>query len=143
MSAVAEKRKPLSRREVIQLMLDQNGRCGCGCGVKLDPMKEGVIDEHVTALELTGTNDLANRSLWRKPCSAAKTKLDQGVIAKAKRRAAESCQWARRQKMGGGSIPARENPWPQEGRAFPTSRVFSRSLKKKLNGAVVRREKPA
>jgi hypothetical protein len=81
-----EARKPLTRRQSLQLMLDQNGRCGCGCGVKLDPMGEGVIDEHLTALELTGPNDLANRSLYRKPCAKAKTSgKDAPAIAKAKR----------------------------------------------------------
>lgn len=132
MTASTEKRKPLTRRELIQLMLDQNGRCGCGCGVKLDPMTEGVIDEHVTALGLTGTNALANRSLWRKPCAKRKTdEEDVPRIAKAKRQAGETGQWARRQKRGGGSIPQRENPWP-EGRPFPKSnrKIPSRGFSK-------------
>ena len=81
-----EARKPLTRRQSLQLMLDQNGRCGCGCGVKLDPMGEGVIDEHLTALELKGPNDLSNRSLYRKPCAKAKTSgKDAPAIAKVKR----------------------------------------------------------
>jgi hypothetical protein len=80
-----EKRRPLTRRETIQLMLDQNGRCGCGCGSRLEPMKEGVIDEHVAMLAMGGPNDLRNRSLWRKPCSAAKTKVDVAMNAKANR----------------------------------------------------------
>ena len=81
-----EKRRPLTRRESLQLMLDQNGRCGCGCGVKLDPMGEGVIDEHRVALALGGTNDLTNRELWRKPCAGRKTAAkDAPAIAKAKR----------------------------------------------------------
>lgn len=106
---VIEKRKPLTRREVIQLMLDQDGRCGCGCGVKLNPMTEGVIDEHVRALGLLGTNDLENRSLWRKPCSAAKTGKggDQTIIAKAKAQGGETGQRARREKRGGSSIRGR------------------------------------
>jgi hypothetical protein len=81
-----EARKPLTRRQSLQLMLDQNGRCGCGCGVKLDPMGEGVIDEHLTALELGGTNDIANRALLRKPCAKAKTaKKDSPAIGKVRR----------------------------------------------------------
>lgn len=73
-----EKRKPLTRRQVIQLMLDQEGKCGCGCGVKLNPMTEGVIDEHYTPLGQRGTNDLENRRLYRKPCAAKKTEGKDG-----------------------------------------------------------------
>lgn len=81
-----DKRKPLTRRETIQLMLDQEGRCGCGCGVKLDPMGEGVIDEHVIPLGIReNANELANRALYRKPCAARKTPGDQSAIAKCKR----------------------------------------------------------
>jgi hypothetical protein len=88
---LVEKRKPLARKEFLQLCIDQNGRCGCGCGVKLDPMGEGVIDEHYIPLELTGPNALRNRMLFRKPCAKAKTKIDAGTIAKAKRLAGETC----------------------------------------------------
>jgi 5-methylcytosine-specific restriction protein A len=80
-----EKRRPLTRRETIQLMLDQNGKCGCGCGEKLKPMDEGVIDEHVIPLSLGGPNALTNRSLWRKPCSKEKTRQDEANDAKANR----------------------------------------------------------
>jgi len=68
------------------MALDQNGLCGCGCGEKLDHAREGTIDEHLRALGLQGTNALENRSIWRKPCSDAKTyKQDLPAIAKAKR----------------------------------------------------------
>jgi 5-methylcytosine-specific restriction endonuclease McrA len=80
-----EKRRPLTRRELIQLMLDQNGKCGCGCGSRLDPIDEGVIDEHVLPLSLGGTNALTNRQLWRKPCAKAKTRRDEADDAKANR----------------------------------------------------------
>jgi hypothetical protein len=81
-----DKRKPLTRRETIQLMLNQEGRCGCGCGVKLEPMGEGVIDEHVIPLGIReNANELANRALYRKPCAARKTLGDQSAIAKCKR----------------------------------------------------------
>ncbi len=82
-----EPRKPLTRREYLQLCIDQNGRCGCGCGFKLDPMREGVIDEHLTPLGITGKNELANRALYRKPCAAAKTTKDRKRIAKGNRQA--------------------------------------------------------
>jgi len=103
-AANVEKRKPLTRRQVLQLMLDQDGRCGCGCGFKLDPMGEGVIDEHRIALELTGSNDLANRSLFRKPCAKRKTsEKDAPAIAKAKRIAARIDGTRRERK----AIPSR------------------------------------
>lgn len=81
-----EARKPLTAKQRAELALAQKGICGCGCGGKLDHAREGTIDEHVVALGLMGANDLANRSLWRKPCSDAKTYgKDLPSIAKAKR----------------------------------------------------------
>ena len=83
---VIEKRKPLTRAEFGQLMIDQEGKCDCGCGEKLQPMTEGVIDEHRVALALGGTNDLTNRHLFRKPCARRKTdQKDTPAIAKVKR----------------------------------------------------------
>jgi hypothetical protein len=126
---LVEARKPLTRREYLQLCIDQMGRCGCGCGVKLDPMGEGVIDEHVIALELTGTNALPNRSLWRKPCSVEKTKRDAKAIAKAKRLAGETGTAPRR------PIPQRANPWPPKGarklQSHPKSRPPIRTEEKR------------
>lgn len=124
-----EKRKPLTRREVMQLMIDQDGRCACGCGVKLNPMTEGVIDEHVRPLGQLGTNALENRRLYRKPCAAKKTEGkagDNSRTAKAKRQAGEKGQRARREKRGGGSIPQRPDPWPPKGsRKLTGSRAFN------------------
>lgn len=81
-----EARRPLTRRETIELAVRQNGKCGCGCGEKLNALTEGVTDEHVIALHHGGTNDLANRSLWRTPCSKAKTaKADAPASAKIRR----------------------------------------------------------
>lgn len=106
---VIEKRKPLSRAQTIVMVIQQAGRCGCGCGVSLDPMGEGVVDEHVVALSIGGGNAMWNRSLWRKPCSAAKThgkRGDTARTAKAKRQAGETCNGPKR------AIPKRVNPWP-------------------------------
>lgn len=112
-----DKRKPLTRRQTIQLMLDQEGRCGCGCGVKLDPMGEGVIDEHVIPLEIReNANELANRALYRKPCAAKKTPGDQSAIAKCKR------------------IEARENGTRRPRKEIP-SRGFGSSCRK-LSGSI-------
>lgn len=116
-----EKRKPLTRREVIQLMLDQDGRCGCGCGVKLQPMTERVIDEHRIALALGGTNDLANRELWRLSCAKAKTaKKDAPAIAKCKRIEARENGTRRERKP----IPSRAGGWPK-GRKISSRNGFT------------------
>ncbi len=81
-----EKRRPLARAEFGQLMVDQAGKCGCGCGEKLQPMGEGVVDEHWIQLAVGGTNDLTNRYLLRKPCAKAKTdKVDTPARAEVKR----------------------------------------------------------
>lgn len=85
-------RKPLTGKQRAELALAQGGRCGCGCGEKLDHAREGTIDEHMNPLGLTGTNDLENRRLFRLPCAKAKTKRDKTAIAKAKRLAGETCQ---------------------------------------------------
>lgn len=70
-----EARKPLNRAEALFVMIRQtpDGRvlCGCGCGEPLDPLGEGVIDEHVRALSLLGGNELDNRSWYRRPLRQA------------------------------------------------------------------------
>ncbi len=86
-----EPRRPLTRRETIELAVRQEGRCGCGCGVKLNALTEGVIDEHVIPLEWGGSNDLPNRQLWRHPCAKAKTVKEAPQTAKVKRLAGETC----------------------------------------------------
>lgn len=122
---LVEKRKPLTRAETLYLCIAQSGRCGCGCGKKLDPITEGVIDEHLIALELTGSNDLKNRSLFRKPCAVEKTKQDRTDIAKCKRLAGET-----------GNAPKRQI----------ASRGFDRSMTKGFDGKIrprsVRAKKP-
>lgn len=84
-----EKRKPLTRRQFAELILAQEGRCGCGCGKKLQA--DRIIDEHVVALDFLGSNDLSNRSLWDRDCSKAKTARDLAASAKGKRIRGETC----------------------------------------------------
>lgn len=105
------KRKPLTRAQAIELACRQKGLCGCGCGVALQPLTEGVVDEHVVCLEYRQewANDLRNRALYRRPCAATKTKTDQGGIAKAKRLAGEGRDRKRKK------IPSRPNPWGPSG----------------------------
>lgn len=124
-AAQIEKRRPLTRAEFGQLMIDQEGRCACGCGEKLQPMTEGVIDEHLRALALLGTNALENRALYRKPCARKKTdEQDTPRIAKAKAQGGETGQYARRLKRGHGSIQ---------------SRGFDKTRTKRFDGSVVSR----
>lgn len=116
----AGKRKALTRRETIALCLRQEGRCGCGCGKRLDPMGEGVIDEHLDPREISARDDLDNRALYRKPCAKAKTVKDQGDIARVKKRAGETGQQAKRAKRD-------RSPWPSRklegGGKLPTKAV--------------------
>lgn len=118
-----EKRRVLTRMEVIELSVRQVGKCGCGCGLKLDALKEGVTDEHRIPLALGGTNDLSNRELWRNPCSLAKTKTDFTSIAKAKRLAGETCNGPTRK------IPQRVNAWGEKGSRKIPSRPFPKRAK--------------
>lgn len=106
-----EKRKPLTKKQRAELALRQDGLCGCGCGVKLDHVREGLIDEHVIPLALGGTNDLSNRQLWRKPCATEKTKDDFSRIAKAKRQSGAKGQQARR--AAGKTKPIPSKPFPK------------------------------
>lgn len=78
-----------------------------------------MIDEHILPLELGGSNDLTNRELRCIPCARAKTKDDIKRIAKARR------------------IRKRETEGPKPSRI--QSRGFQKTLRKKLNGTVVRR----
>lgn len=100
-------RAPLTRRETIELAVRQGGRCGCGCGEKLNALTEGCIDEHVISLGAGGTNELANRALWRTPCAKAKTVTDKGLIGKVKR------------------IEARENGTRRPRKAIPSAKLQS------------------
>ena len=93
-----EKRKPLTRLQFATLILQQEGRCGCGCGKKLQA--DRIIDEHVQALDFLGSNDLSNRSLWDRDCSKAKTARDLADAAKGKRLRLETGQLKRRKERG-------------------------------------------
>lgn len=113
-----EKRKPLTRKQFLFLCIEQGGKCACPCGVKLQPMTEGVIDEHLIALELGGTNDIKNRALYRTPCAKAKTATkDAPAIGKVRRIEARLNGTRRARKP----IPSR--PFPEGKRAIP-SRPF-------------------
>lgn len=125
--AELEARKTLNRPQVIAVLCAQAGgiQCGCGCGEMLDPLGEGVIDEHVRALGLVGSNDLDNRRFYRRPCAKRKTDTqDIPRIAKAKRQS--RC-------VGPREPPA--HPIPQHVSGLQ-SRGFDKSKSRGFNGKV-------
>ena len=82
-----EDRIPLTRKQVAELFLRQDGRCPC-CGQKLQAKGHkavGIIDEHVNPLWRGGKNDLGNRELWCAPCATQKTSQEATERAKALR----------------------------------------------------------
>lgn len=69
------RRKPLSKRQIVQVLLNQGATipCGCGCG-KLIESGDETIDEHLHQLGTGGSDDdLGNRRFYRAECSALKT----------------------------------------------------------------------
>lgn len=125
-------RKSLNRTQLILILQRQTAApilCGCGCGEPLEPVHEGVIDEHDLPRKLTAVgceaerDALENRSLLRKPCAIAKTKADLARIAKARAQGGETGQRARRERRGEGTIKSR-NQWPAPGTRKISSRKF-------------------
>src|ERR1700752_888628 len=82
-----EHRKPLSRKEYVELYMRQDGRCIC-CGQRLE-VKGGqsviIRDEHINPLWRGGSNELANRELWCLPCTKPKNAQEATERAKGKR----------------------------------------------------------
>lgn len=121
--AEIEARKVLTRAEALAVLCRQAGgiACGCGCGEPLDPLNEGVVDEHLRALGLLGGNELDNRAWFRKPCARRKTDAeDTPRMAKAKRQA--KCVGPREPPAH--PIPQHVQPWPPKGSRKLPSRPF-------------------
>lgn len=96
-------RQRLTKFEFATLFLAQEGRCGCGCGERLEAGK--VDEEHTRPVGLDG--QAKPDSLWKRDCHKNKTRKDVADIARAKRRAGETGQRARRERRGGSSIQGR------------------------------------
>lgn len=80
-----EKRKPLTRSQLAELVLEQMGKCR-NCGERLDFAKKGqVVDEHIVPLFSGGTNETSNRALFCKPCATEKTSAETPDRAKVRR----------------------------------------------------------
>ena len=77
-------RKALTKFEFAQLVLFQEGLCGCGCGDKLVFKPKQIRDEHLHQLSMGGSNELKNRSLWRLPCTKDKDAKDSNARAKVR-----------------------------------------------------------
>lgn len=119
-------RRKLTRVEFAQLMLDQNGRCAA-CQEKL--RADLIVDEHLTALDHGGTNELTNRALYCTACARSKTEDDLAESLHGRRVRGEIGQKFRRRMR-------QIKPWTQPP-TFPTNR--DGPLKRKMNGQVVRR----
>ena len=89
-----EKRKPLTRLQFATLILKQEGKCGCGCGMKLQA--DRIIDEHLQPLDALGSNDLSNRALFSLDCAKRKTQADRAARDKGRRIRGEDGQGPKR-----------------------------------------------
>ena len=74
-------RKRLTKFEFASLFLAQAGKCGCGCGQRLEPGQ--VDEEHSIPVAFDGPEK--PDSLWRRDCHKRKTKKDVKAIAKTNR----------------------------------------------------------
>ncbi len=126
LAARPQQRRRLTRVEFAQLMLEQGGRCAA-CRRKLQAHL--IVDEHLTPLDLMGSNDLSNRALLCTTCARGKTDDDLANIRHGRRVRGETGQKRRRANR-------KLKPWTQP-RTFLTNR--DGPLKRRMNGQVVRR----
>ena len=121
------KRKPLTKREALEMFIAQDGLCACGCGQKL---KAGEIDEqHFPHHELRKDDpdyDGKPNELWIRACHKKETKdVDMPRITKARHQAGGlGSQRAKQAKRTSPLLPARG---------------FDKRFKKKLTGEVIPR----
>ena len=133
----AQKRKPLTRRQFAELILAQEGRCGCGCNERLKA--DEIVDEHLHALSLGGGNELSNRSLWRKQCSQRKTDtFDKPLAAKGARIRGETGTGPKR-KINSRNSFLSLNPRGAANFGGLKSRGFDKTKTRKFSGKVVPR----
>lgn len=91
-------RKALTRVQILQLAIRQNLKCGCNCGLPLEPV---CIDEHIVpreTLPADRADHIDNRALFNVACAKAKTKNDQAVIGHWRRARGDSGQAKRRKE---------------------------------------------
>ena len=110
-----QKRKPLTRAQLAELVLAQMGKCA-SCGERLDFAKKGkVVDEHIVPLFSGGTNETSNRELRCKPCATVKTTQEAPDRAKVRRIEGGKTQADKREqaKANGTYRKMGARPWPK------------------------------
>lgn len=88
---------------------------------------EALEYDHAIPLALGGKHRADNIQPLCRAHHRLKTDNDLKLIAKAKRLSGETGQRARRERRGGGSIPARVDPWPPKGSVKLPPRPFQQS----------------
>lgn len=112
---MTEKRRPLTRAQLAELVLAQMGKCAA-CGERLDFAKKGqVVDEHIQPLFSGGSNDTSNRELRCKPCATVKTSAEAPDRAKVRRIEQGKTQADKREqaKANGTYRKMGARPWPK------------------------------
>jgi hypothetical protein len=93
---MAQKRKPLSQRDFVAMLLAQGAVIPCGYSKCRQPITDpdNICREHLNELEISGDDSVGNQQLWHKhPCSHVKTNggpnttlgSSKHIIAKARR----------------------------------------------------------
>lgn len=119
---MTEKRPAMTQKRRLEVWQVRNGTCYlCGKKVKAG---EGWDVEHRIAWALSKDDSLANLEVaHRDGCHKAKTSIDAGTIAKAKRQGLETGQQARRKKNGSTMKSA---PFPKGQKTKWPKRYFSK-----------------
>jgi len=129
MAPMTEKRRPLTRAQLAELVLAQMGKCA-SCGERLDFAAKGkVVDEHIQPLFSGGSNETSNRELRCKPCATVKTSAEAPGRAKVRRIEQGKTQADKRSRAKatgkhkpiGGSKKMGARPWPK-GRKLQTKK---------------------
>ena len=119
---MTEKRRPLTRAQLAELVLAQNGKCAF-CGERLDFAAKGkVVDEHIQPLFSGGSNESSNRELRCKPCATVKTSAEAPGRAKVRRIEQGKTQADRREqaKANGTHKKMGARPWPKGKTQWPS-----------------------
>lgn len=109
-----EERRRLTKKEWLELYMRQNARCPrCDQRLVVKGANEvKIIDEHLQPLSMGGLNDLANRQLWCKKCSATKTAGETPIRAKSNRVRAKHIGVPRKKTR---PMPgSRDSPWKKK-----------------------------
>jgi hypothetical protein len=112
---MTEKRRPLTRAQLAELVLSQMGKCA-SCQQRLDFAGKGqVVDEHIQPLFSGGTNETSNRELRCKPCATVKTSAEAPDRAKVRRIEQGKTQADKREqaKANGTHKKMGARPWPK------------------------------